>query len=449
MAIGVTMSLFTGTIVDLETRPRHLMDLTVRDARIFHRVFWSFPACVEAFKYCKPVVQIDSTHIYGKYKGTLLLAITQDGNKNILPIGFAIVEGETLGGWTFFLRNLRSSVTPQQGICFISDRHESIKSAFRSLGREMSAPHAYHVYCIRHISANFMRRFRNKEMQRIVVNIGYSKTIQDFNYWYGLLRDNDEEATRWLDNIPREKWAQAFDKEGRRYGHMTTNLAECVNSVLKGTRNLSITAMVKSTYFRLAELFVRKGVQVQAQIASGLIFSESLMKAIQENQQAASSIYVRQFDREEKSFMVDEMSPPQCGRQASTFRINLRSHWCDCGAFQTLHFPCRHVLAACSHIRLHWEEYVDNVYRLQTVFNVYHKEFEPISNKGYWNPYNGPRLCPNITMRRPTKGRPKSTRIRNEMDIREGVQRKRCGLCRNEGYSRRNCPNIAGSSTRS
>ncbi|XP_039130809.1 uncharacterized protein LOC120267176 [Dioscorea cayenensis subsp. rotundata] len=173
------------------------------------------------------------------------------------------------------------------------------------------------------------------------------------------------------------------------------------------------------------------------------------MKAIQENQQAASSIYVRQFDREEKSFMVDEMSPPQCGRQASTFRINLRSHWCDCGAFQTLHFPCRHVLAACSHIRLHWEEYVDNVYRLQTVFNVYRKEFEPVSNEGYWNPYNGPRLRPNITMRRPTKGRPKSTRIRNEMDIREGVQRKRCGLCRNEGHSRRNCPNIAGPSTRS
>ncbi|XP_039122070.1 uncharacterized protein LOC120258686 [Dioscorea cayenensis subsp. rotundata] len=276
---------------------------------------------------------------------------------------------------------------------------------FRSLGREMSAPHAYHVYCIRHISANFMRRFRNKEMQRIVVNIGYSKTIQDFNYWYGLLQDNDEEATRWLDNIPREKWAQAFDKEGRRYGHMTTNLAECVNSVLKGTRNLPITAMVKSTYFRLAELFVRKGVQAQAQIASSLIFSESLMKVIQENQQAASSIYVRQFDHEEKSFMM-------------------------------LHFPCRHVLAACSHIHLHWEEYVDNVYRLQTVFNVYRKEFEPVSNERYWNPYNGPRLHPNITMRRPTKGRPKSTRIRNEMDIREDVQRKRCGLCRNEGHSR-------------
>ncbi|XP_039115839.1 uncharacterized protein LOC120251370 [Dioscorea cayenensis subsp. rotundata] len=291
------------------------------------------------------------------------MAIAQDGNKNILPIAFAIVEGETLDAWRFFLEHLRADVTPQKG---------------------------------------------------------YSKTSHDFNYWYDVLRDFDIEATRWLDNIPREKWAQSFDIEGRRYGHMTTNLAECVNSVLKGTRNLPITALVKSTYFRLAELFVRKGVHAHAQIASGQIFSEVLMKTIQENQQRACSIYVRQFDREENSFMVDEMAPPQCGDIAGSYRIDLRKRWCDCGEFQILHFPCRHVLAACAYIHLHWQAYVDNVYRLETIFNVYHKEFQPMSNERYWNPYNGPHLYPDLTMRRPASGRPKSSRIRNEMDIREG-----------------------------
>ncbi|KAH7670616.1 Zinc finger PMZ-type protein [Dioscorea alata] len=179
---------------------------------------------------------------------------------------------------------------------------------------------------------------------------------------------------------------------------MTSNLAECVNSVLKGTRNLPITALVKSTYFRLAELFVRKGVHAQAQIASGQIFSEVLMKTIQENQQTACSIYVRQFDRDENSFMVDEMAPPQYGGIAGSYRIDLRRRWCDCGEFQTLHFPCRHVLAAYVYIHLHWQAYVDNVYRLETIFNVYHKEFQPMSNERYWNPYNGPRLCPDLTI---------------------------------------------------
>ena len=30
------------------------------------------------------------------------MAIAQDGNQNILPIAFAIVEGETVNAWHFF-----------------------------------------------------------------------------------------------------------------------------------------------------------------------------------------------------------------------------------------------------------------------------------------------------------------------------------------------------------
>ena len=45
------------------------------------------------------------------------------------------------------------------------------------------------------------------------------------------------QATDWLDQIPKSKWTQAYD-EGKQYGHMTTNLAECMNSVLKGAYRL-------------------------------------------------------------------------------------------------------------------------------------------------------------------------------------------------------------------
>ncbi|KAH1226028.1 hypothetical protein GmHk_11G032789 [Glycine max] len=51
----------------------------------------------------------------------------------------------------------------------------------------------------------------------------------------------------WIDRISKEKWTMAYDREGRRYGHMTTNLSECINKVLKDCRNIPITALVKST----------------------------------------------------------------------------------------------------------------------------------------------------------------------------------------------------------
>ncbi|KAL5128149.1 hypothetical protein HKD37_14G040450 [Glycine soja] len=67
-----------------------------REHRQFHRVFWTFGQCKEAFKYCKPIIQVDGTHLYGKYRGTLLMATSQDGNGGVLPLAFAVVEGETL-----------------------------------------------------------------------------------------------------------------------------------------------------------------------------------------------------------------------------------------------------------------------------------------------------------------------------------------------------------------
>ncbi|XP_015956838.1 uncharacterized protein LOC107481139 [Arachis duranensis] len=92
-----------GTWVQLMTQPWPASTDTV----MFRRVFWTFPPCVEAFKHYKPLISIDGTHLYGKYGGTLLMAIAQDENANILPIAFAVVEGETKEAWLFFLSYLR------------------------------------------------------------------------------------------------------------------------------------------------------------------------------------------------------------------------------------------------------------------------------------------------------------------------------------------------------
>jgi len=51
----------------------------------------------------------------------------------------------------------------------------------------------------------------------------------------------------WLDQIPLGKWTQRYDG-GKRYGHMTTNLAEYMNYVLKGVCYLPILALIKITF---------------------------------------------------------------------------------------------------------------------------------------------------------------------------------------------------------
>ncbi|CAK8544856.1 unnamed protein product [Lathyrus sativus] len=201
-----------GTVIQLETLPIITDDGTqLGDKRKFHRLFWAFEPCIRGFSFCKPIVQIDGTWLYGKYKGTLLMAVAQDGNGNIFPIAFALVEGETKDGWSFFLKNLRMHVTPQANLCLISDRHPSIKSAYDDPENGWQFPPSSHVYCIRHIAQNFMREFRNKALRKTVVNMGYALTEATFNYYRGELRRTDRAALEWIDNIPRAKWSRAFD----------------------------------------------------------------------------------------------------------------------------------------------------------------------------------------------------------------------------------------------
>ncbi|XP_057758249.1 uncharacterized protein LOC130978694 [Arachis stenosperma] len=77
------------------------------------------------------------------YGGALLLAIAQDGNSNILPIAFALVEGKNAESWSFFLSNLREHVTPQEGILVISDRHNMIKAALEAPETGWLPPRAF------------------------------------------------------------------------------------------------------------------------------------------------------------------------------------------------------------------------------------------------------------------------------------------------------------------
>ncbi|XP_016186373.1 uncharacterized protein LOC107628078 [Arachis ipaensis] len=166
-------SCFPGTICALRAGPYYDKHL-VRDCSMFDKVFWAFPSCVEAFKYCKPFVSVNGTHLYGRYGGVLLIAVAQDSNSNILPIAFAIVEFESTESWSFFLTNLRCHVTSQDGLLVISDRSQAIKAALSSDDSDWHPSRAFYAYCIRHMAVNFMARFKSVEGKRYLINAAYS-----------------------------------------------------------------------------------------------------------------------------------------------------------------------------------------------------------------------------------------------------------------------------------
>ncbi|XP_072065583.1 uncharacterized protein [Arachis hypogaea] len=150
--------------------------------------------------------------------------------------------------------------------------------------------HLYGKYkgCL-YIESNFLKKFKAPYLQKLVVNIGYSRTVREYEVHYQRLRERDEAYTNWLNRIPPEQYALAFDGSYR-WGHMTTNLVECINSALKGARNLPITALVKAIFYRLNELFTWKRVEAETQINAGHIFSELVTSRLHANQRVAGNI---------------------------------------------------------------------------------------------------------------------------------------------------------------
>ncbi|KAH1055538.1 hypothetical protein J1N35_033603 [Gossypium stocksii] len=88
--------------------------------------------------------------------------------------------------------------------------------------------------------------------------------------------------------------------------------------------------------------------------------------------------------------------------------------------------------------------YVDEVYKLETMYNVWRHVFPPVPDERKWPPVSlAPfKLLPDRELHLKPKGRPCLTKIRTNMDIREiANQQKLCKWCRNPGHISRSCPN--------
>ncbi|KAK9989219.1 hypothetical protein SO802_029458 [Lithocarpus litseifolius] len=226
-----------------------------RGTYTFKSVFWAFRPCIVGFKHCRPVISIDVTHLYGKYKGNLMIAMTTDANNKIYPLAFAVVENECTETWGWFLACIRRYVTDRRHLCVISDRHPGIQAIFRDTNRDFLQPSmTEHRYYLCHLCNNVNTRWNNETLKNLVWRAASATQERKFNATFDLIENVNRDVYQYLKDVPKKKWALTFDK-GYRYGAMTTNVSECFNGVLKGARSLPITAMVKYTWFKLNSYF--------------------------------------------------------------------------------------------------------------------------------------------------------------------------------------------------
>nr|XP_017225140.1 PREDICTED: uncharacterized protein LOC108201359 [Daucus carota subsp. sativus] len=233
-----------GSYEDLPHLMEALQSFNVATKEVtFRRLFWAFKPCIDGFEYCRPVILIDGTHLYGPYPGVLLSATAVDGFSHILPLAFAIVESENNSSWDWFMDRLRSLVVGRRhGICIISDKHLGIMAAMQKEG--WCEPLNHHRYCVRHFATNFATKFKKAGLKDRLVELAYQVQPKKFELLWGELLALEPRALTWFEDKPVRNWSLTHDHEHHRFGIMTTNHAESWNKAIVDARRLPLTSLM-------------------------------------------------------------------------------------------------------------------------------------------------------------------------------------------------------------
>ncbi|PPD97295.1 hypothetical protein GOBAR_DD05686 [Gossypium barbadense] len=126
---------------------------------------------------------------------------------------------------------------------------------------------------------------------------------------------------------------------------------------------------MKSWEFFLTNLRRMSQQQVN-QVKAGHVFVEDVRDAMVANRQMVRSITVEVYSRRNETFRVTETIGRRPGIPPRSYGVDLRNRRCDCTRFQTLHYPCAHVVAACAKVGLNVELFIDEVYTIERTLRV-------------------------------------------------------------------------------
>ncbi|MBA0789216.1 hypothetical protein Gotri_026473 [Gossypium trilobum] len=93
----------------------------------FKRFYVFFEALKRGWKEgCRPILDLDGCFLKGLFKGELLAVVGKDGDNQIYLVAWAIVEGECIDSWAWFLSLLTADLRMEDGFGYtiISDQQK-------------------------------------------------------------------------------------------------------------------------------------------------------------------------------------------------------------------------------------------------------------------------------------------------------------------------------------
>ncbi|WOL05137.1 hypothetical protein Cni_G13860 [Canna indica] len=146
---------------------------------VFRRLYIGFDALRKGFLHgCRLIIGFDGCFLKTFLGGQLLSAVGKDGNDQMFPIAWAVVEGENYDSWNWFLGILFDELCISHGCgwTLVSDQQKGLEYAIKN-----RVPATKHRNCVRHVYANWKKKHVGPALKSCFWRIIRCTMQSDFN----------------------------------------------------------------------------------------------------------------------------------------------------------------------------------------------------------------------------------------------------------------------------
>jgi len=333
-----------------------------------HGVFIAPHACVNAWRYSRPILFLDGGYMYSEEGGVLLMATTLDLDEEILPLAFAIVTTEAMKTWTWFLNCFHDTFFSCKGnISVVSDRAKGLHASIEKTKPEYLD--IWHYYYTHHLQENVERQF-SKEISTLFMKACLIKTISEFNTTLDTIQAKKPGAAEYIQNIPADHYAYAHSPLATfpRFFHTTSNIVESSNNLWKPARQMTWLLAVDHIWHGIMKQFYDR--RERRHFTQD--FTRFYDKYWDTERESSGFYLVQPQSRSSGTALVKRGNSSHNGRL-----VNLHLHTCTCLEWQDRRFPCRHAIATMRFFKVKEQVEPCHFFTVETYKKMYEGSLRP------------------------------------------------------------------------
>ncbi|GJZ40779.1 calcium/proton exchanger [Tanacetum coccineum] len=191
---------------------------------------------------CRKVIGLDGCFLKHTCRGELLVAMGRDANNQMYPIAWAVVKVENNDNWCWFISLIQEDLQLEtgEGLTIIFDSHKGLLEGVNEL-----LPNAKHRKCIRHLFANYKKKFSGVQLQCLFWNAASTTVEQLYYSKMEELKIISTEAYQYLCDRNPNSWCRAFFRQESKCLNFENGICESFNRAILVQRTKPIITMLE------------------------------------------------------------------------------------------------------------------------------------------------------------------------------------------------------------